>query len=117
MAHNAADSPESSLIGGALQDNKDKARGASPLTYVTSDDAPVFIAHGTADPLVPYNQTETFAAALEKAKVPVYVETIEEGVHGGFEGPKLNARLQAFFDKYLRGVDVTIETGRLKVRE
>ncbi len=117
MAHNAADSPESKLIGGAVQENKDKARSASPVTYVTSDDAAFFIAHGTTDPLVPYNQTETFAAALEKSKVPVYVETIEEGGHGGFEGPKLDARLQAFFDKYLRGVDATIESGKLKVRE
>jgi len=117
MAHNAADSPESKLIGGALQEHKDKARSASPITYVTSDDAAFFIAHGTADPLVPFNQTETFAAALEKSKVPVYVETIEEGGHGGFEGPKLNARLQTFFDKYLRGVDTTIESGKLKVRE
>ena len=117
MAHNAADSPESRLIGGAVQENKDKARSASPVTYVTSDDAPMFIAHGTADPLVPYNQTETFAAALGKSKVPVYVETIEEGGHGGFDGPKLNARLQAFFDKYLRGADAPVESGRLKVGE
>jgi acetyl esterase/lipase len=117
MAHNAPDSPVSKLIGGAVQENKDKARNASPVTYVTNDDAPFFIAHGTADPLVPYNQTETFAAALEKSKVPVYVETIEEGGHGGFDSPKLNARLQTFFDKYLRGMDATVESGRLKVRE
>lgn len=64
-----------------------------------------------------YNQTETFAAALEKSKVPVYVETIEEGGHGGFEGPKLNARLKTFFDKYLRGVDAPVESGMMKVRE
>ena len=117
MAHNAPDSPESHLLGGALQEHKDLARSASPITYVTRDDAPTFIAHGTADPLVPINQTETFAAALEKSKVPVYVETIEDGGHGGFDGPKLDARLQAFFDKYLRGVDSTVESGRLKVRE
>ncbi len=117
MKHNAADSPESILIGGAIQENKEKARAASPLTYVTKDDAPVFIAHGTNDPLVPFNQTEIFAAALQKVAVPVYVEAIENGGHGGFEGPKLNARLKAFFDHYLLGAATTIETGTLKVHE
>jgi dipeptidyl aminopeptidase/acylaminoacyl peptidase len=87
------------------------------MTYLSKDDAPVFIAHGTADPLVPYNQSEIFAAALKENGVPVYVQTIQEGGHGGFEGPKLNARLKTFFDKYLLGSDTAIETGTLKVRE
>ena len=117
VPHNDADSPEGLLIGGAVQENKDKARNASPLSYITKDDAPTFIAHGTADPLVPYNQSEIFEAGLKAAGVPVYLETIEEGMHGGFEGPKLNARLAAFFDKYLRGVDVKVESGKLKLRE
>ena len=117
LPHNAPNSPESELIGGAIQENKDKAKAASPITYVTSDDAPTFIAHGTADPLVPYNQTETFAVALKQANVPVYVQTITEGKHGGFEGPKLNTRLRAFFDKYLRNVDATIESSALNVHE
>jgi len=117
MAHNDPNSPESRLIGGAVQENKDKARNASPITYVTGDDAPVFIAHGTTDPLVPYNQSETFEAALKKANVPAYLQTIENGNHGGFEGPELKRRLTAFFDKYLHGADTTIDTGKLKVRE
>ncbi len=39
--HNAPDSPESELIGGALPANKDKARAASPITYVSRDDSAV----------------------------------------------------------------------------
>lgn len=117
VEHNTPDSPESRLIGGAVQENKDKARNASPMNWVSSGDAPVFIAHGTADPVVPYNQTEVFEAALKKAGVPVSVQTIEEGGHGGFDGPELNARVKAFFDKQLRGIDAVIETGRLKVKQ
>ncbi len=117
MQHNAPNSPESELIGGAILENKEKAQAASPVTYITSDDAPTFIAHGTTDPIVPYNQSETFATALKNANIPIYLETIENGNHGGFEGPKLNARLKAFYDKYLRGQDTIIETGTLKVRE
>lgn len=58
-----------------------------------------------------------FAAALKKNEVPVYVQTFQEGSHGGFEGPKLNARSKTFFDQYLLGADTVIETGTLKVRE
>jgi dipeptidyl aminopeptidase/acylaminoacyl peptidase len=117
IKHNEANSPESQLIGGPIQENKEKARSASPMSYVTSDDAPILIAHGTADPLVPYNQTEIFEAALKKAGVPVYLQSIEKGGHGGFDGTALTARMKAFFDKYLRGVDGRIETGTLKPRE
>ncbi|MCK7461700.1 MAG: hypothetical protein MZU84_06375 [Sphingobacterium sp.] len=35
QVHDAADSPESQLVGGALQENKDKAARANPITYVT----------------------------------------------------------------------------------
>jgi acetyl esterase/lipase len=117
MKHNAADSPESKLIGGPPPDHPDKARAASPFFFVTKGDAPVFIAHGTADPLVPYNQSEVFARALREAGVPVYLQTIEQGGHGGFEGPKLNARLEAFFAHYLLDSAAAIDTGKLKVRE
>ena len=115
--HNAADSPESVLIGGAIPENREAASKASPLNYVTKDDAPVFIAHGTKDNMVPFNQSEIFAAALKGADVPVHFQMIEDGGHGGFEGPKLNARLRAFFGKYLSGAETTIETGKLKPRE
>ena len=114
---NEGNSPIKRLLGGAMKDNRDKARLASPVTYVTGDDPPFFIAHGTKDPLVPYSQSQTFDAALKKSAVQAYVQTIDDGGHGGFEGPKLNGRLKSFFDKYLRGMEADPESGRLKVRE
>ncbi len=115
--HNQPDSPPSLLLGAPLGENPDKARAASPLTYVSEGDAPVFIAHGEADPTVPFQQSLDFAAALEKAKVPTYLQTITKGAHGGFDGPKLDARLRDFFSKYLRGEEVTVPTGTLQVKE
>jgi acetyl esterase/lipase len=117
IAHNDAKSPESQLIGGPVQENKDQARSASPVHFVSRDDAPTFLAHGTDDKLVPFQQSVEFEAALKKSAVPVYMQTITGGGHGGFEGPELNKRLEMFFDKYLRGVESTIPTGTLKVRE
>jgi hypothetical protein len=48
--------PEVMLIGGCLRDNPDGAnlsKAASPMTYVTPNDAPVLIVHGTEDRTVP----------------------------------------------------------------
>lgn len=70
MDHDAPDSPESQLIGGPLQQNKDKAAKANPIRFVTLDDPPFLIVHGSADPLVPPNQSELLEAALKKTGCP-----------------------------------------------
>ena len=63
--HNNANSPESKLLGGAVQDNKKAARNASPTSYVSKDDPPVLLIHGTNDPVVPFNQSELLLQAHE----------------------------------------------------
>jgi acetyl esterase/lipase len=70
LQHNAPDSPESKLIGGALLENKDKAAKASPITYVSKDAPPFLIMHGDRDRTVPFNQSELLYAALKKAAIP-----------------------------------------------
>jgi dipeptidyl aminopeptidase/acylaminoacyl peptidase len=69
MDHNAPDSPESRLVGGPIQDNKDKVRKVDPITYVGGDDPPFLIVHGDKDPLVPVNQSQMLHDALRKAGV------------------------------------------------
>ena len=82
MVHNAADSPESSLIGGPIQDNKDKCATANPITYAGSNDPPFLILHGDADPLVPHCESELLFNALQKADVPSRFVLIPNGQHG-----------------------------------
>ncbi len=101
--HDSPGSPESELIGGALQENKDKARAASPITYVTRADPPFLILHGTKDPLVPFNQSERLAAALKEAGVPCVFVAVEGAGHGGFRSREVPKRIRQFFDKHLRG--------------
>jgi acetyl esterase/lipase len=103
MDHNAADSPESLLIGGAIQQHKDKANAASPMQYVTADDAPMLLVHGDADPLVPFNQSEILDAALGKAGVSATLVRVAGGGHGNFRNPAISAQLSAFFSKHLLG--------------
>ena len=103
MDHNAADSPESLLVGGAIQQHKDKANAASPMQYVTADDAPMLLVHGDADPLVPFNQSEILDAALGKAGVSATLVRVTGGGHGNFRNPAISAQLSAFFSKHLLG--------------
>ncbi len=44
--HNPADSPESRLVGGALQENLDAVARANPITYVSKGYAPSLVVHG-----------------------------------------------------------------------
>jgi acetyl esterase/lipase len=110
--HNAADSPEAQLIGGAVQKSKDAARAASPITYVSEDDPPFLIVHGTADMTVPFAQSEILAAALKKAGVEVTMVAVDGAGHG-FKTPEPDKRVRAFFDRLLRGIDVKVSGERI----
>ena len=70
LVHNAPDSPESSLIGGPIQDNVDKCALANPITYIDSRDPPFLLIHGDADRIVPHCQSEILFKALQKKGVP-----------------------------------------------
>lgn len=107
--HDAPRSPESLLIGGAIQDNKAKARSAAPMTYVSQDDVPIIHFHGMKDPLVPFNQSVVFHAALKKAGVDSTLVTIEQGGHG-FSGEKITEQVERFFRRHLLGEELTIES-------
>ena len=105
LDHDAELSPESMLIGGAIQQNKDKVARANPLTYVSQDDPPFLILHGENDQIIPLNQSQLLADALEK----VGVEHTFIPVKGaGHDTPVFYSRtnldlVDAFFDRHLKG--------------
>ncbi len=82
MTHNAPDSPESSLIGGPIQDNPDKCALADPITYVDKNDPPFLIIHGDADNMVPYCQSQVLFEELQLKKVSSQFVTVPDGGHG-----------------------------------
>jgi acetyl esterase/lipase len=104
MDHNSPDSPESQLIGGPLQENKEKAALANPIRFVTADDPPFLIVHGDQDPLVPPNQSELLETALKSAGVPVEYLVLKGAGHGGpqFSTPEIRDKITAFFHRHLR---------------
>jgi dipeptidyl aminopeptidase/acylaminoacyl peptidase len=113
--HNAANSPEAKLLGGAVPDMPERAREASPVTYVTSDDPPFLILHGTEDMVVPFHQSVELDEKLQGAKVESIFIHVQEGGHG-FNAPDADERVQAFFDKHLRGVEATISADPVTAR-
>jgi acetyl esterase/lipase len=62
------------LEGAALAD-------ASPITHVTPDAPAFLLVHGTADWLVPYDQSEQLQAALTAAGVACRLEPVEGAQH------------------------------------
>jgi acetyl esterase/lipase len=79
--HNDPRSPESLLIGGAVQENKAKAKAASPVSYVSKDAAPIFIQHGTKDRLVPFGQAQELHDALIAAGADTTLVAVEGADH------------------------------------
>jgi acetyl esterase/lipase len=102
MAHDPAGSPESELIGGAIQEHKEKVARANPITYVTPGDPPFLICHGDADQLVPHHQSELLEAALGKAGVPVTFYTVKGAGHGRFNDPKVPEMTRSFLANWLK---------------
>jgi acetyl esterase/lipase len=98
------------LIGGPLKDRREEGRKASPVTYITPDDAPFLIIHGDRDTLVPYAQATEFDAALKAAHVPSTLLTGTDGGHVFLSGP-LVERMFAFNARHLLGKDVQIPGG------
>ena len=101
LVHDAATSPESRLMGGLIQENKDQVAKANPITYVAKDDPPFMLAHGDQDTQVPYNQSELLEAALKKAGVPVEFYTVKGGGHG-FNDATADARAMDFLARILK---------------
>jgi acetyl esterase/lipase len=65
--HNPPGSPESALIGCAVQECPDQARAASPVSYVDEHSPPFYISHGTDDPAVPCGQSVELFEQLAEA--------------------------------------------------
>jgi acetyl esterase/lipase len=104
--HSDAQSPESRIMGQKITEIPDRVKLANPETYISPDDPPFLIEHGTKDPLVPTQQSIHFAAKLKavigEQKVSLYL--IEGARHGGseFETSENLKRVFDFLDKYLK---------------
>lgn len=103
MRHNDPESPESKLLGGPVQENKEKAARANPITYVAAGMPPFLIVHGDSDPVVAFNQSELLFDALKQAGGSVHLHCIKGAGHGqGFGGKEVGEMVSAFFERTLK---------------
>jgi acetyl esterase/lipase len=92
------------FLGGSPQEKPEAAAKASPVTFVSKDDAPALTFQGTKDPLVPFNQAIKLAEAMTAAGVPGRVELMIGAQHG-WSGPELDRTITdtfRFFDAHLK---------------
>lgn len=103
-SHNDAGSPESKLVGGAIQSNKEAVAKANPITYITKSAPPFLIMHGDQDRTVPVNQSELLNEALKVAGTDVVYVPIKGAGHGGpqFHNAENRKLVQDFFNTKLK---------------
>lgn len=84
-----------------LKVNDTEFRAAiSPVTHINAESPPVFIVHGDADPIVPYQQSVILKETLDRFSVQNQFITVKGGLHGKFEKEDRD-RIAAEFRKFL----------------
>lgn len=77
-------------------------RSISPINLVDKNDAPIFLLHGTADELVPIQQSEILLKKLKEVGVPSKLYVKEGGNHGWPITEEELKLIVEWFNKYLR---------------
>ena len=108
--HNNPDSPESLLLGGPVPELREIAAAASPITYVTKDDPPFLMIHGSDDKLVPFDQSVQLHKSLQDVGVSARLIEIEGGGHGRLQSKELDSRIRLFLENQFRDSDHEIST-------
>ena len=104
LSANSPYAPPSLLIGCPIQECREKAERASPIHYITSDDPPFLILHGTKDCLVPWQQSVLLDEALKRGGINSTLAILPGAEHGGdaFDAPEYKQMISDFFDRYLK---------------
>lgn len=86
---------------GPVRERTKLARWVSPLTYVSRHCPPMFLIHGTADAIVPVEETLAFHDALTQAGASSMLRIIEGGPHDAFLEQTADD-VRSFFMTHLR---------------
>ncbi len=93
------------VLTALVPEEKDLAR-ASPTTYARRKSAPALLIHGSADSLVPYEQSENYERQVARAGGKVTLLKLTGAEHGfgsgygGAAGKQSDEAALAFFDKH-----------------
>lgn len=90
------------FLGASYADDPQRHRDASPHTYVSTNDSPFLIIHGTADETVPAVSATSFAEQFEAAGGEVHLFLVEGGEHGVPTPAEAQATLDTLIRRVLR---------------
>lgn len=118
MQHSGPGSPESELLGAeSLAAAPDLVRAADPRCHLSRDRplAPILIAHGSKDRLVPFQQSVLMYEALREADQPVELVQVRGADHGGptFWTDELMDLVHDFIDRHLPAADADRVAGHV----
>jgi len=92
-------------LGKACKTDASVYKKASPIEYVTKDDPPVLMIHGTADFVVPIVHSERLQKKLQDAGVTAELIAVKGEGHGwtGAVATRTTQDALKFLDEYLKG--------------
>ena len=104
--HSEADSPESKVLGKKITEIPELVKQANPENYISKDDPPFLVEHGTKDPVVPVQQSINFSKKIETiaGKQKVILHLLQGAGHGSpeFETKENLNRVFVFLDSILK---------------
>ena len=89
------------FLGVPAAEDKELAKKASPITYVSENIPPTLIMHASEDPIVPFIQSQEFANKLEAAGAPGTMIKINSDDHVFLSDASFKA-VTDFFDEKLK---------------
>jgi acetyl esterase/lipase len=104
MVHLYPNSPESLLLGCNIEDCPEKVKMANPITYVSRDDPPFLIFHGTSDCTVTPKSSILLEKKLKAEGVNVDLYLLQNAEHGGeeFVTSEIKTLVLNFLEKTLK---------------
>ncbi len=92
------------MFGCGIDTCLERYQEGSPAYWVTPDDSPFLIVHGTDDCTVPHAQSVLLRDRLRAAGVETKLHTINGAGHGGapFRAPEVVAMINEFLDRHLK---------------
>ena len=104
MVHLSPDSPESLLLGCNITECPEKVRVANPVSYISPDDPPFLIFHGTSDCTVTPKSSILLETRLKEQGIRAELHLIPGAGHGGkeFSTPEVRALVLDFLDGILK---------------
>ena len=97
----ASDLVHKFLGGKKYEEDPELYEKASPIHYLTKDDPPTLILHGTLDEVVPIAQSDVLAARLKKLGVPYTYDRLKGWPHTMDVAEPVFNRCVFFIDRFL----------------